>query len=74
MIRRHFAEFINTWLCAHEKDSISYGVAMSNPDKSNHLETATMKLGQFWIDLVNLRAEEHVSKSRIPNLMRIGTP
>lgn len=74
MLGRHFAEFINTWLCTHGKDSISYGVVMSNPDKSKHLETATMKLGQFWIDLVNLRAEEYVSNSRIPDLMRIGTP
>jgi len=74
MLGRHFAEFVNTWLCTHGKDSISYGVVMKNPDKSKHLETATMKLGQFWIDFVNLRAEEYVSNSRIPDLMRIGTP
>lgn len=74
MLGQQFAEFVNTWLCTHGKDSISYGVVMKNPDKSKHLETATMKLGQFWIDFVNLRAEEYVSDSRIPDLMRIGTP
>jgi tRNA nucleotidyltransferase/poly(A) polymerase len=42
-------------------------------DKSKHLETATMKVGTFWIDFVNLRAEEYTQDSRIPDLMRIGT-
>ena len=34
-----------------------------------------MKVNQFWIDFVNLRAEEYTDESsRIPDLMRIGTP
>ena len=33
-----------------------------------------MKVGSFWIDFVNLRAEEYTKESRIPDLMRIGTP
>lgn len=32
-----------------------------------------MKVGSFWIDFVNLRAEEYTQESRIPDLMRIGT-
>ena len=32
-----------------------------------------MKVGKFWIDFVNLRAEEYTEYSRIPDLMRIGT-
>ena len=32
-----------------------------------------MKVGKFWIDFVNLRAEEYTEDSRIPDLMRIGT-
>jgi tRNA nucleotidyltransferase/poly(A) polymerase len=37
------------------------------------LETATMRINNYWIDFVNLRAEEYTSDSRIPDLMRIGT-
>jgi len=33
-----------------------------------------MQVGSFWIDFVNLRAEEYTSNSRIPDLMRIGSP
>eukprot|EP00553_Chaetoceros_curvisetus_P009785 CAMPEP_0204633412 /NCGR_PEP_ID=MMETSP0717-20131115/27121_1 /ASSEMBLY_ACC=CAM_ASM_000666 /TAXON_ID=230516 /ORGANISM="Chaetoceros curvisetus" /LENGTH=49 /DNA_ID= /DNA_START= /DNA_END= /DNA_ORIENTATION= len=32
-----------------------------------------MKVNSFWIDFVNLRAEEYTEESRIPDLMRIGT-
>jgi len=46
---------------------------LKNPEKSKHLETATMKVGKFWVDFVNLRAEEYTNGSRIPDLMRIGT-
>lgn len=33
-----------------------------------------MRVNNYWIDFVNLRAEEYTSDSRIPDLMRIGTP
>lgn len=46
---------------------------LKNPEKSKHLETATMRINNYWIDFVNLRAEEYTSDSRIPDLMRIGT-
>ena len=32
-----------------------------------------MRINNYWIDFVNLRAEEYTSDSRIPDLMRIGT-
>ena len=32
-----------------------------------------MRVNNYWIDFVNLRAEEYTSDSRIPDLMRIGT-
>eukprot|EP00594_Rhizosolenia_setigera_P017934 CAMPEP_0178961198 /NCGR_PEP_ID=MMETSP0789-20121207/13536_1 /TAXON_ID=3005 /ORGANISM="Rhizosolenia setigera, Strain CCMP 1694" /LENGTH=715 /DNA_ID=CAMNT_0020644931 /DNA_START=396 /DNA_END=2543 /DNA_ORIENTATION=+ len=73
MLGREFADKLNEWLLEHGRDRISVGVVMKNPEKSKHLETATMKVGQFWIDFVNLRAEEYAGDSRIPDLMRIGT-
>ena len=36
---------------------IKIGVISQNPDKSKHLETATVQLGDFSIDFVNLRSE-----------------
>jgi tRNA nucleotidyltransferase (CCA-adding enzyme) len=73
MLGREFADHLNEYLSAHGKDEVSVGVVLKNPEKSKHLETATMKVGGFWIDFVNLRAEEYTQDSRIPDLMRIGT-
>jgi len=74
MLGRDFAERLNHWLSDHGRQTHSVGVVLKNPEKSKHLETATMKVGKFWIDFVNLRAEEYTEDSRIPDLMRIGTP
>jgi len=74
MLGREFADHLNEWLAEHGKETHSVGVVLKNPEKSKHLETATMKVGTFWIDFVNLRAEEYTQDSRIPDLMRIGTP
>eukprot|EP00547_Thalassionema_nitzschioides_P001569 CAMPEP_0194209746 /NCGR_PEP_ID=MMETSP0156-20130528/7760_1 /TAXON_ID=33649 /ORGANISM="Thalassionema nitzschioides, Strain L26-B" /LENGTH=662 /DNA_ID=CAMNT_0038936961 /DNA_START=341 /DNA_END=2329 /DNA_ORIENTATION=+ len=73
MLGREFADHLNEFLSEHGKETISVGVVLKNPEKSKHLETATMKVGSFWIDFVNLRAEEYTHDSRIPDLMRIGT-
>lgn len=73
MLGREFADRLNDWLSEHGKERITVGVVLKNPEKSKHLETATMKVGKFWIDFVNLRAEEYTEDSRIPDLMRIGT-
>ena len=53
--------------------SQSVGLVSKNPEKSKHLETATMQLEGFWIDFVNLRTECYTSDSRIPEMV-IGTP
>ena len=37
-----------------------------NPDQSKHLETATFKIFDLDLDLVNLRSEEYTNGSRIP--------
>jgi len=73
MLGREFADHLNEWLSQQGRETISVGVVLKNPEKSKHLETATMKVGNFWIDFVNLRAEEYSEDSRIPDLMRIGT-
>jgi len=73
MLGREFADHLNEWLEQHGQETHSVGVVLKNPEKSKHLETATMKVGSFWIDFVNLRAEEYTQDSRIPDLMRIGT-
>jgi len=73
MLGREFADLLNDYLLQHGRERVSVGMVLKNPEKSKHLETATMKVGKFWIDFVNLRAEEYAENSRIPDLMRIGT-
>lgn len=74
MLGREFADHLNEWLTNHGHKIVSVGMILKNPEKSKHLETATMRINQFWIDFVNLRAEEYTDESsRIPDLMRIGT-
>lgn len=73
MLGREFADHLNEYLTSQGEDTVSVGVVLKNPEKSKHLETATMKVESFWIDFVNLRAEEYTQDSRIPGLMRIGT-
>jgi tRNA nucleotidyltransferase (CCA-adding enzyme) len=74
MLGREFADHLNDYLQEHGQKTVSVGVVLKNPEKSKHLETATMKVGSFWVDFVNLRAEEYTQDSRIPDLMRIGSP
>lgn len=45
----------------------------SNPEKSKHLETATVRVDGFWVDFVNLRTESYLHDSRIPSI-NIGSP
>lgn len=74
MLGREFADHLNEWLTKHGHKIVNVGMILKNPEKSKHLETATMRINQFWIDFVNLRAEEYTDESsRIPDLMRIGT-
>lgn len=46
-----------------------FNLCFSNPDQSKHLETATMKLYDLWIDFVNLRCEDYSENSRIPTMV-----
>ena len=70
----HFADKLNAYLLARGEDGVAVGMVMRNPDKSKHLETATMNIRGFSIDFVNLRTEEYSdTSSRIP-VMDIGTP
>ena len=74
MLGQEFAEHLNDYLSSQGEETHSVGVVLKNPEKSKHLETATMKVEGFWIDFVNLRAEEYTQEnSRIPDMMRIGT-
>lgn len=73
MLGREFADHLNEYLVMKGEETVSVGMVLKNPEKSKHLETATMKVNAFWIDFVNLRAEEYTQDSRIPDLMRIGT-
>eukprot|EP00618_Florenciella_parvula_P037242 CAMPEP_0119517558 /NCGR_PEP_ID=MMETSP1344-20130328/34414_1 /TAXON_ID=236787 /ORGANISM="Florenciella parvula, Strain CCMP2471" /LENGTH=331 /DNA_ID=CAMNT_0007555159 /DNA_START=26 /DNA_END=1018 /DNA_ORIENTATION=- len=68
-----FADKVRAWLEARGEKGRGMGVVMKNPDKSKHLETATMQLRGFSVDFVNLRTEEYTKDSRIP-VMDIGSP
>ncbi|KAF0852404.1 mitochondrial tRNA nucleotidyltransferase/poly(A) polymerase family domain-containing protein [Andalucia godoyi] len=73
MMGKDFAEYVNKYLAHTGLPTHQIGVIASNPEQSKHLETATMKLCNHWIDFVHLRAEEYTANSRIP-IVRIGTP
>ena len=74
MMGEKFAEKLIDYLKTKNVPSSSCGVIHSNPDRSKHLETATLAIfGQF-IDFVNLRAETYTSDSRIPDSIAFGTP
>jgi len=70
-----FAAKVFAWLEEHgEEAAHGVGTIMKNPEKSKHLETATMSFRGFSIDFVNLRTEEYSDgSSRIPSRMDIGT-
>ncbi|KAK1371817.1 tRNA nucleotidyltransferase cca2 [Heracleum sosnowskyi] len=72
MLGREFCEKVNEYLLSSGEETHGVGVIQSNPDQSKHLETATMRLYDVWIDFVNLRSEDYCENSRIPT-MRFGT-
>jgi tRNA nucleotidyltransferase/poly(A) polymerase len=74
MTGKEFAEYVNKYLELRGEKTHTIGVIQTNPDQSKHLETATMRVFDIWLDFVNLRAEEYTETSRIPSRMRIGTP
>ena len=46
-----------------------FGVTKFNPEKSKHLETATIEVLGVWIDVVNLRGESYNENSRVPEIV-----
>ncbi|KAF9015439.1 transfer RNA nucleotidyltransferase [Cyathus striatus] len=66
----HLADFTNT----HGISMGAIGKIAQNPEQSKHLETATFKIFNLDIDLVNLRSEEYTNDSRIPSEISFGTP
>ena len=68
-----FANRVKAWLEAHGDGDVRVGTIQRNPDRSKHLETATMTVLGFSVDFVNLRTEEYCLYSRIP-AARFGNP
>ena len=77
----HFASLVHQYLQNlegengehHECSRVS--VIKANPDKSKHLETATMTIDSIECDFVNLRAEVYENvDNRIPSSVEFGTP
>jgi tRNA nucleotidyltransferase (CCA-adding enzyme) len=73
MMGSAFATLLINWCQKHGMQNIHFNVVQLNPEKSKHLETATMNIGEFSVDFVNLRSETYSSTSRIP-IMQFGTP
>lgn len=73
MLGSQLADVLVAWNGSKGLPPLHYHVVQLNPEKSKHLETATMKLGKFDVDFVNLRSESYSEDSRIP-AMKFGTP
>ena len=68
----NFALQLNAYLEKTGNRKVNIAKIASNPEKSKHLETATLKLfGQF-VDFVNLRSEVYEDGSRIPSMVRLS--
>jgi tRNA nucleotidyltransferase (CCA-adding enzyme) len=73
MFGEDFAKLIKEHSITSEVQSSGFGVIKANSEKSKHLETATIRVEDQWIDLVNLRSEKYTENSRVPEI-EIGTP
>lgn len=63
---KDFCSLLHNYLVIHNIPTGGFGIIPKNPDQSKHLETATLKIFDFFIDFVNLRSEEYSEHSRIP--------
>ncbi|RKP34155.1 hypothetical protein BJ085DRAFT_20529 [Dimargaris cristalligena] len=68
------AERLNHFLVASGNRNCHVAKISSNPERSKHLETATMMVFDQAIDFVNLRSETYDESSRVPTTMDFGTP
>ena len=66
MMGLDFAQHLHDFAAGKGIATGSVGKIAVNPAQSKHLETATLKIFDLVIDLVNLRSEEYASGSRIP--------
>ncbi|KAL8271571.1 hypothetical protein Esti_004477 [Eimeria stiedai] len=69
-----FADILNEWLTEQGCSPRTYGVISKRIEQSKHLETVTLRLFSFDLDLVNLRSEAYSGTSRIPTGTALGTP
>ena len=73
-----FAQHVHDYICEERKEPqlLGHGGKIakiaSNPEKSKHLETATIQLCGLEVDFVNLRNEAYTEGSRIPTVVRQG--
>ncbi|KAI9025600.1 hypothetical protein DFJ74DRAFT_664922 [Hyaloraphidium curvatum] len=61
-----FAEHVNAYLSKKGYEAKHIGKIAANPDKSKHLETATVRIFDYDLDFVNLRSETYTEHSRVP--------
>lgn len=64
-----FLRKVNELLATKHFETHKIGVIKQNPDQSKHLETATMKIFDIWVDFVHLRSESYSGDSRIPHVV-----
>ncbi|TRY52490.1 NT ClassII-CCAase/tRNA adenylyltransferase [Cryptosporidium tyzzeri] len=70
---KDFAIGFNRWLQSnHNYPAHNVGIINRDPDKSKHLETATLAWNEISIDFVGLRSETYTLESRIP-IITLGT-
>ncbi|KAG0262642.1 CCA tRNA nucleotidyltransferase, mitochondrial [Mortierella polycephala] len=74
MMGYEFAMLVNEYMTSlgHQKRTIAK--IATNPEKSKHLETATMVMMGIPLDFVNLRSEVYDDESRIPSEITFGSP
>ena len=72
MTGEEFVNIANDYFKKAKNEQVKgFGVTKLNPEKSKHLETATLKVKDFWIDVVNLRSETYDESSRIPKIVKL---
>ena len=63
-----FAVSVNNHLAMQNMPTARVAKILSNPEKSKHLETATMKIFGLDVDFVNLRKETY-GDTRVPTMV-----
>ncbi|KAG0218686.1 hypothetical protein B0O80DRAFT_504267 [Mortierella sp. GBAus27b] len=74
MMGYDFAVLVNDYMDSLGQERRSIARIATNPEKSKHLETATMVVLGKPLDFVNLRSEVYDDVSRIPSEIAFGTP